>query len=260
MVDPPGITIGRLPSVCGRDRRDEQRVDAGVHDGAAGREVVGGRARGARDDQPVGLDVGHEVVVDRHGEVDEARDRALRDRRRRSARCDRRRRVPPLSARACSMARSCIGAVPSTAAASAASISGSVTSVRNPSRPKLTPRIGRLASRCSHPVRHRRAACRRRRARRRDRPGAGSSSRPTTRTPSAAPMSAAVSVIHDRRQARGRSATRSRRTRCGAAAVEPALRDDADRRDHAGPRRARRAGGPMPARGAAGTPGCRWRR
>ena len=57
------------------------------------------------------------------------------------------RRRPPASTVTCSIIRSSVCAVPLTALSSDVKISGSVTSVRNPRLPKLTPRIGMSESR-----------------------------------------------------------------------------------------------------------------
>ena len=73
------MTIGRLVSVCGRDRRQDERVDARLHDRAAGREVVGGRAGRRRDDQAVGLHARHELVADGHRQIDHPRAGRLGD-------------------------------------------------------------------------------------------------------------------------------------------------------------------------------------
>src|SRR5450759_1813311 len=46
-----------------------------VQDRAAGRQVVGGGAGGARDDQSVRVEAGDEIAADRHGELDDSRQR-----------------------------------------------------------------------------------------------------------------------------------------------------------------------------------------
>ena len=50
-----------------------------MHDRAAGGEVVGGRSGRRRDDQPVGLHRRHELIADRHRQLDHARQRRARE-------------------------------------------------------------------------------------------------------------------------------------------------------------------------------------
>jgi hypothetical protein len=61
------------------DGRDDDGVHRGVHDGAAGREVVGGRTRRRRDDQPVGAEAVDELPVEPRVDLDDARQGRLRD-------------------------------------------------------------------------------------------------------------------------------------------------------------------------------------
>ena len=57
--DEAGIDDRAVGEHVRRDRRQQHRVHGRVHDRPAGREVVGGRAGGARDDQAVGADAHH---------------------------------------------------------------------------------------------------------------------------------------------------------------------------------------------------------
>src|SRR5690606_11524191 len=58
------------------DGGDDHGIDVGLEDGPAGGDVVGGRAGGCRDDQPVAADAGPLVAVDAEGEIDHAERRA----------------------------------------------------------------------------------------------------------------------------------------------------------------------------------------
>ena len=62
MTSLPGMTIGRLVSVCGAIGVSTSASTRGMHDRPAGRQVVGRRSGGAGDDQAVGLDLRHEPV------------------------------------------------------------------------------------------------------------------------------------------------------------------------------------------------------
>src|SRR5216684_6354594 len=61
------------------DRGEHDRVHGREHDGPAGREAVGGRAGGRREDKPVRAIAGGEVTVHRHLEPDDAAHRRLGD-------------------------------------------------------------------------------------------------------------------------------------------------------------------------------------
>ena len=61
------------------DRRDQDHRQRGVDDRAAGREVVGGRAGGRREDQPVRAVARDQLAVDLDAQLDDARERALGD-------------------------------------------------------------------------------------------------------------------------------------------------------------------------------------
>src|SRR2546422_57592 len=63
----------------GADRRQHDRVHGREQDRPAGREVVGGRARGCRDDEAVGTVRGGVLSLDGHREVDDATHRGLGD-------------------------------------------------------------------------------------------------------------------------------------------------------------------------------------
>ena len=61
-----------------RDGSNRQTVHLRMHDGTARRQVVCGRARRTRDDEPIRFYAHHEFAVDRHRQLDDARERALR--------------------------------------------------------------------------------------------------------------------------------------------------------------------------------------
>src|SRR2546430_150554 len=63
----------------GTDRRQHDRVHRREQDGPAGREVVGGRASGRRDDEAVGAVGGGVLSFDRHREIDDTTHRGLGD-------------------------------------------------------------------------------------------------------------------------------------------------------------------------------------
>src|SRR5213594_553325 len=63
----------------GADRRQHDRVHGREQDRPAGREVVGGRAGGCRDDEAVGTVRGGVLSLDGHREVDDATHRGLGD-------------------------------------------------------------------------------------------------------------------------------------------------------------------------------------
>ena len=75
-----GITTGRLVSMCGAIGVSSDRVDGGMDDRSARREVVGGRSGRARDDQAVGAHAHDRLVADRRPTSSMMRDSApLRD-------------------------------------------------------------------------------------------------------------------------------------------------------------------------------------
>ena len=61
------------------DRGQDHRVHRRKQDRAAGRQRIGRRARGRRDDQAIGPICGRVTPLDRHGEVDDATHRRLHD-------------------------------------------------------------------------------------------------------------------------------------------------------------------------------------
>ena len=63
----------------GAEGRNDEGVDRGHYDGAAGGQIVGGRAGGGRDDDAVGTHGCDELLVDLDGEVGHACDGALGD-------------------------------------------------------------------------------------------------------------------------------------------------------------------------------------
>ena len=79
MRDAAGSTSGRFVSACGASGVRTTASADGCRIGPAGREVVGRRAGGRRDDQAVGLDVRDELAVHVDVDFDHARQRAARD-------------------------------------------------------------------------------------------------------------------------------------------------------------------------------------
>ena len=142
MRSAPGMHDRAVAQRVRRDRREHDGVHGGKENGTAGREVVGGRAGRRRDDQAVGPVADGVAAADRDGQIHDAAHRRLGDDHvvQRAVLPDRLAAPDQARGQQHPFFRSPCGRPGPPRAPG--SISSSVVAVRNPSPPRLTPRIG----------------------------------------------------------------------------------------------------------------------